>query len=161
MCLVLPAIYPFILSVSRRYYLRWYHTALMMCIFILRQGRTEPKPSEAKPSQRTRGQVHETSIPKIGTVPCNKASSRAEAKPRPSKSRTSQCPSEFAEPSLAKPSLIYKYTKKGVPAGGQGLCLVLPVMHPFILSVSRRYNGMVVHTIWVLYRMALAMRILY
>ena len=39
---------PFILSVSRRYYLRWYHTALMMRIFIeARPNRAQAKPSQA------------------------------------------------------------------------------------------------------------------
>ena len=125
---------PFILlSVSRRYYLRWYHTALMMMrIFILRQGRTEPKPSQAKRSQCTRGgQVHETSIPKIGRVSCNKASHLlVEAKPSHAQAICR------AEPSRAKPSLIYKYTKKGVCTGGQGLCLVLPARHPLIYQLA-------------------------
>ena len=36
----------------------------------------------------------------------------------------------------AKPSLIYKYTKKGVCTGGQGLCLVLPAVHPLIYQLA-------------------------
>ena len=92
---------------------------------------------EARTNQAsTRGQVHETSLPKIGTVRCNKASHLlAQAKPSQSK---------FAEPSQAKPSLIYKYAKKGVlPEDKVGPCSTSSTSFYLILSGSRQYNGMV------------------
>ena len=67
-----------------------------------------PNRAQAKPSKCVlRGQVHETSIPKIGTVPCNKALHLL----------VQAMPKRFAEPSRAKPSqakpsLIYNTAKK-------------------------------------------------
>ena len=66
--------------------------ALMMRIYI----ESEPErptslaePSQAKPKASVvRGQVHETSIPKIGRVPCNKASHYRHLQPKPSECMT-------------------------------------------------------------------------
>ena len=66
----------------------WYRMALMMCIYI--EGEPERPTSRAKPSQASvvRGQVHETSIPKISRVPCNKASHYRHLQPKPSECMT-------------------------------------------------------------------------
>ena len=103
----------------------------LMCIYI----EAEPSPTQPKPSQAKR--VYEDRCAKhryqSGMVPRNKAS-HLQAQAKPSHAQ------RFSELSQAKPSLIYKYTKKGVLLKDKvGPCSTSSTPS-FNLSVSRRYG---------------------